>query len=74
MTIETAVDYYVRDSMNKIPDSRKELVREKMLANQWIPYEEQKAPSDTRILTKNKEGKDSPMTAKELYINKYNNK
>jgi len=54
--LKTAVDYYVRDSCNKISDCRKELVREKMLTSRWIPYEEQKPPSNTRILAKYKDG------------------
>jgi len=54
--LEEAIDYYVNDSMNKISDDRKELVREKMLTSRWIPYEEQKPPSETRILTINRAG------------------
>jgi len=54
--LETEIDYYVRDSSYKISDDRKELVREKMLTNRWIPYEEQKPPLETRILTRNREG------------------
>jgi hypothetical protein len=53
--LETALDYYVRDS-NNVSDDRKELVREKMLTSCWIPYEEQKPSSDTRILAKYREG------------------
>ena len=55
-TEEVVVDYYINDSMNKIPDKRKELVREKMLTSRWIPYEEQKPPSEKRIFTKNRDG------------------
>jgi len=53
--LETAIDYYVRDR-NNVSDDRKESVREKMLPSSWIPYEEQKPPSETGILTKNREG------------------
>ena len=51
-TIEVVVGYY----LNEISDSRKEFVREKMLASEWIPYEEQKPPSETKILAKYKSG------------------
>ena len=51
-TIEVVVGYYV----SEIPDSRKELVREKLLTSEWIPYKEQKPPSDTRILAKYRGG------------------
>ena len=46
--IETALDCYVCD----IPESRRELVHEKMRTSEWISYDEQKPPMDTRILTK----------------------
>ena len=50
--MKMALDCYLCD----IPDSRKELVREKLLTSEWISYEEQKPPTDTRILTKSREG------------------
>ena len=53
---EQAVDDYINGSINKIPDNRKELVREKMLKSRWIPYEEQKPPSEKRILEKTQNG------------------
>jgi hypothetical protein len=51
-TEEVVVGYYV----NELPEKRRELVREKMLASKWIPYEEQKPPSETRILAKYRDG------------------
>jgi len=50
-----AVDYYI-ECVDKIPNSRKKLVREKLLTSEWIPCEEQKPPSQSRILAKYKDG------------------
>ena len=50
--MEIALDCYVCD----IPESRRELVREKMRASEWISYDEQKPPTETRIMTKSREG------------------
>ena len=50
--LEIALNCYLSD----IPDNRKELVREKLIASEWIPYKEHKPPYGTRILTKIREG------------------
>ena len=49
--LKRAVDYYINYS-NKIPDSRKELVREKMLTSEWIPCAEQNPPPQARVLAR----------------------
>jgi hypothetical protein len=51
-TLEIAVDYYINDSINKISDNKKKLVREKLLASKWISFEEQKPRCGHRILEK----------------------
>ena len=54
--LKRAVDYYISENLNKSPNSRKALVREKLLTSEWIPCEEQKPPSETRILARYKDG------------------
>ena len=49
--MEIALDYYVCD----LPESRRELVREKMRTSEWIAYDEQKPPK-TRIMKKDRAG------------------
>ena len=56
IALRRAVDYYISESLYKIPNRRKKLVREKMLTSEWIPCEERKPPSKTRILAKYKNG------------------
>ena len=50
--MEIALECYVCD----LPESRRELVHEKMRASEWISYDEQKPPTETRILTKDRAG------------------
>jgi len=50
--MEIALDCYVY----ALPESRRELVREKMRTSEWIAYEEQKLPTETRIMTKIRNG------------------
>ena len=54
--LKRAVDYYISESMNQVPNRKKELVREKLLTSEWIPCEKQKPPLETRILAKYKDG------------------
>lgn len=54
--LRRAIDYYINEFMSKIPNRRIELVREKMLTSKWISCEEQKPPSEKRILAKYKDG------------------
>jgi hypothetical protein len=55
MELKRAVDYYINSS-NTIPNCRKKIVREKMLASEWIPCDEQEPPSRKRILARYKDG------------------
>jgi len=53
---ELTIDNYLLYRMDKIPENRREFVREKLLASRWIPYEEQKPPLERMILTKQPNG------------------
>ena len=54
--LKRAVDYYISESMFRIPNRRKELVRQKLLSSEWIPWEERKPPLKSKILAKYKNG------------------
>ena len=54
--LKRAVEYYISENMNRVPNRKKELVREKMLTSEWIPFDKQEPPSETRILARYKDG------------------
>ena len=54
--LKRAVDYYINECMDNIPNRRKGLVRKQLLTSDWIPCEKQKPSPKTRILAKYKDG------------------